>query len=212
MPPIKKRNRGYKKDLPFRDARKFILICEGEREANYFKFFDERSRKLIVETIAPVGENGGKSAPNHLKDRASEYVLKNDWDEAYSDQIWFILDVDKWQRESIEELHQLTEQTANWFIAISNQCFEVWLYYHKNDKKIIPNDAAHMKQILSQQINGGYKLEVYAPEIKTAIINSAKLDEHKDVYFPDVGITKLYHLGNQIVSLLSYEDGIIKLS
>ena len=33
MPPIKKSNRKYKKDEPFRDARKFILICEGEREA-----------------------------------------------------------------------------------------------------------------------------------------------------------------------------------
>lgn len=211
MPPIKKRNRGYKKEQPFRDARKFIIICEGEREAKYFKFFDEKSKKLIVETIAPVEENQGKSAPNHLKERASEYIDKNGWDKEYLDQIWFILDVDQWERDSIEELYQLTQQTSNWFIAISNQCFEVWLYYHKSSEKIVPNDSNHMKQILNHQMNGGYKLDVYAPDIANATQNAEAIDQHVGGYFPDIGVTKVYLLGKEIVGLLKYEDGELKL-
>ncbi|WP_299099985.1 RloB family protein [uncultured Winogradskyella sp.] len=211
MPPIKKENRKYKKGKPFRDARKFILICEGEREAEYFNFFDKKSQKLIVKTIAPVGENKGESAPNHLQNRASEYIEENGWENEFEDQLWFVLDVDRWKRASIEELYQLTEQTDNWHIGISNQCFEVWLYYHKEKTKVVPDNPTHMKQLLSDQVVGGYKIEDYAPDIETASVNAEKLDNNKLGYFPDVGITKLYVLGKEIVSLLKYEEGSLKL-
>lgn len=211
MPPIRKANRKYKKGEPFRDARKFIIICEGEREANYFNYFDGKSQKLIVKTIAPIGENQGESAPNHLKDRAGEYIEENGWEQDFEDQLWFVLDVDRWERVSIDELKQLTEVTHNWFLAISNQCFEVWLYYHKSKEKVIPDDPSHMKQLLHNQINGGYKVEVYAPDILEANENSKNIDENEDGLFPNVGITKVYKLGEEIVSLLKNVDGQLKL-
>ena len=212
MPPIKgQKNRSYKKGEPFRDARKFILICEGERESNYFNFFDKKSQKLIIKTIAPLDEYHGESAPNHLKNRASEYIEKYGWDEDFEDQLWFILDVDSWKRKSIEELYHLTQVTSNWFLAISNQCFEVWLYYHKSKRKVFPNNSAHMKQLLNQQVKGGYNLEVYAPNIAIATDNAERIDNHKEGHFPDIGVTKLYLLGKEIVSLLQYEDGKLKL-
>ena len=211
MPPIKKKNRSYRKNEPFRDARKFILICEGERESEYFNYFDNQSQKLIVETIAPVGENQGESAPNHLKDRASEYIEENGWDEKYEDQLWFILDVDSWERNSIDTLFQLTQQTSNWFIAISNQCFEVWLYYHKSNIKVNPNSPAEMKQLLNAQVNGGYKLENYAPNIGIASVNAKNIDDNEAGYFPDIGVTKVYKLGEEIASLLKVENGVLKL-
>jgi len=211
MPPIKKSNRKYKKDEPFRDARKFILICEGEREAKYFNYFDKKSQKLIVKTIAPIGSNKGESAPNHLKDRAAEYVEENGWENEFEDQLWFILDIDRWERESIDELYHLTQITSSWFIGISNQCFEVWLYYHKSEIKIVPENSTHMKQLLSEQINGGYNLDIYAPDIETATINAQNIDENKDGYYPDIGVTKLYILGKEIIKLLEYEDGFLKV-
>ncbi|APY12345.1 hypothetical protein BWZ22_14430 [Seonamhaeicola sp. S2-3] len=211
MPPIKGPNRSYKKGEPFRDARKFIIICEGERESEYFSYFDKQSQKLIIETIAPVGENQGESAPNHLKDRASEYIDENGWDEKYEDQLWFVLDVDRWDRTSIDSLFQLTQQTSNWYIAISNQCFEVWLFYHKSDIKVNPNSSAQMKQLLNTQVKGGYKLEDYAPNIGTATVNAKNIDQNEAGYFPDIGVTKVYKLGEEIVGLLKVDNGIIKL-
>jgi hypothetical protein len=211
MPPVKRINRVYKKGEPFRDARKFIIICEGERESEYFNFFDKQSQKLIIETIAPVEENHGESAPNHLRDRASEYIEENGWDENYEDQLWFVLDVDRWERNSIDNLFQLTQQTSNWFIAISNQCFEVWLYYHKSDTKVSPNNSNEMKQLLNAQTNGGYTLEDYAPDIGIATVNAKAIDNNEAGYFPDVGVTKVYKLSEEIVSLLKFENGRITL-
>lgn len=211
MPPIRKVNRNYKKNVPFRDARKFIIICEGERESEYFSFFDKKSQKLIIETIAPIDENQGESAPNHLKERASEYIDKNGWDKNYEDELWFVLDVDRWSRNSIDDLFQLSEQTSNWYIAISNQCFEVWLYYHKTDVKITPNNSSDAKRLLSTQVNGGYKLEEYAPNIGVATVNAKSIDENENGYFPDIGVTKVYKLGEKITRLLKVENGVIKL-
>lgn len=44
--PIKrpKENRTYKKGKAFKDTRKFIIICEGMREADYFNFFMKNIR------------------------------------------------------------------------------------------------------------------------------------------------------------------------
>ncbi len=211
MPPIKKVNRTYKKGKPFRDARKFIIICEGERESNYFDFFNGKSKKFIVETVAPVGENQGESAPNHLKNRAIEYIDKNGWELDYDDQLWFVLDVDKWERTSIDELKILSDSTKNWFLAISNICFEVWLYYHKSKEKIIPKSSGDMKQLLHNQVNGGYKIEAYAPEILTATENSKNIDENEEGAYPDLGVTKVYKLGQEIVGLIQKIDGQFKL-
>jgi len=211
MPPIRKQNRTYKKGAPFRDARKFILICEGEREAEYFDFFDKLSQKLIVKTIAPIDDNMGQSAPNHLRDRASEYIEENGWEENYDDQLWFVLDVDRWDREKINELHHLTEITKNWFLAISNICFEVWLYYHMNPTKIEPETSGQMKRILNDQTSGGYNLNLYAPAISTAIGNSANIDNNEAGFYPANGVTKVYKLAMEVVNLLSFENGILKI-
>lgn len=211
MPPTKNQNRSYKKGEPFRDARKFIIICEGIREAEYFGFFDSKSQKLIIKTIAPSGEFDGESAPNKLMERASEYVIENGWDEDYEDQLWFVLDIDRWSRQVIEEINQLTEGTHNWFMALSNTCFEVWLYYHKTDQRTLPENCDQMKQLLHQQTPGGYNVETYAPDILSATENSMNLDLHQNQYFPDVGITKLYKLGMEIVGLMVMENGEIKL-
>ena len=34
-----KKNRSYKKGLPHRDARLFVIVAEGEREDAYFRWF-----------------------------------------------------------------------------------------------------------------------------------------------------------------------------
>jgi len=101
-------------------------------------------------------------------------------------------------------------EIENWNIAISNQCFEVWLYYHLSSIKVIANSSNELKNILNRQTSGGYRINKYAVKIKDAIRNSELLDTNKSQYFPDVGVTKLYNLGKEIVELLSHENGTLK--
>ncbi|MDN5205481.1 RloB family protein [Fulvivirgaceae bacterium BMA10] len=207
----KSTNREYKKGKPFRDARKFFIVCEGEREADYFNFFDGKSRKLVIDVSPPIKQHQGESAPSKLKERAINHIEKSGWDENFNDQLWFVLDVDSWEREAIDSLCAITEEFSNWGIGISNPCFEVWLYYHKADGFTIqPKNAQHMKQILHQQVNGGYTLEEYAPEIETAIVNSESNDKVPQSDFPDLCVTKVYKLAREFINLLEKDDGRLK--
>ena len=47
--------------------------------------------------------------------------------------------------------------------------------------------------------------------IPLAELNSEKIDVNKTGYFPDIGVTKLYVLGKEIVNLLKHEEGILKI-
>ncbi len=111
MPPKKKENRLYKKSLPFKDARRFIIICEGERESEYFDSFNGRTKKVIIETLDPTGDYAGKSAPNHLHDRAVEMFENSDLDKLYDDGLFFVLNVDRWSYERCGSLHSLVSQS-----------------------------------------------------------------------------------------------------
>ena len=42
-------------------------------------------------------------------------------------------------------------------------------------------------------------------------IKFENIDENKDGYYPDIGVTKLYILGKEIIKLLKYEDGFLKV-
>src|ERR1700744_4989435 len=118
----------YEKQPPFRDATLFVVICEGEkREPDYFEFFDGLTSRIKVRAVASVE---GKSAPNHLLENATDAVRK--YDLSVDDELWFLIDID----QSIDHIRVIQDQCAkrfNWFIALSNPCFEVWLFYHFSD-------------------------------------------------------------------------------
>ncbi|WP_432327509.1 RloB family protein [Mucilaginibacter sp. P25] len=194
----RKINRGYKKGLPFRDYRKFIIICEGEREDDYFKEFNNINRRIQIHVVE---RDKGKSAVKYLLNRAANY------DEQYGieleDFLWFVLDVDRWPKEQINELFQNCEQKQNWFIAISNPCFEVWLHYHI--LKLIPaelDSPAKLKNNLSKIIQGGYNVKKVYALIENAILNSKAVDRNEDYYFPEIFVTKIYKLGEMMVAFL----------
>ncbi len=206
MPPIKRANRLYKKGKAYKDSRKFIVICEGIREANYFNFFHDKYKKLVVEVIAPKGEFHGHSAPSKLQERASNYIVEEGWDESLDDELWFIVDTDRWS-EQLYELSQICNGTKNWFIANSNPCFEVWLIYHQDCSLISENSPREIKRILNAQKPSGYKLENYIVQIEKAINCSSLLDNHEDQNIADLGITKVYKLGRKILELIPRKDG-----
>ncbi len=202
MPPKRSQNRAYKKEQPYKDARRFVIICEGERESEYFDCFNGKSKKIIIETLDPTGEYAGLSAPNHLYDRAQVFFEANGLDNSYEDNLCFVLDVDRWNRNSIEELIQLVHGKENWGVFISNPCFEVWLLYHKDKKRLVGKSSGQMKQILDNSIKGGYNSNVFAKLILVAVENASINDPSPQSVYPDDGVTKVYKLANEIIKLM----------
>lgn len=192
--------RDYRKKPPFRDATLFIIICEGERrEPEYFSFFDRLSSRIKVKAVPSTK---GKSAPNHLLLNAhtaiSENALTN------NDQLWIVLDKDRWSRKSIESILQTSRSKPSWNIAISNPCFEVWLYFHflRTLPAIAGISGCRGWKALIPEINpGGFDCSRHPALIEIAAEN-AKENFSVTGYLPDPGSTQLFSLAEEILPLI----------
>ena len=189
----------YKKKEPFRDAKIFIIVCEGEkREPAYFNFFNELTSQLKV---FPIPNKKGRSSPTHLMSNANE-ALREFNSDGGDYELWFVLDTDKWKKH-IHSLQEDCSTKPNWNILVSNPCFEVWLYYHfKNKPPNIENNSIcqNWKKLIPQINDGGFDSTKHPTLLKHAI-NNSKVNFSEDGYLPNVGSTQVFRLGEQIYNL-----------
>lgn len=213
MPLINKRE--YTKKEPFRDANIYIIVCEGEkREPDYFRFFEGLSSKLKLHIVP---SQNGKSAPNHLTDNAIQFEQATIKDEG-DYELWFILDRDKWENQ-IHIIQSECGTKSNWNIALSNPCFEVWLYYHFTEKQLeisSKEDCKIWKNSVNSIVVGGFNSNHHPTLIENAIENSKK-NYSEEGYLPKVGATQVYKIAEKIFVITQnvikkYRDSILTLS
>jgi len=192
------KNQRYKKEEPWRDARLFVVNCEGSHtEPRYFDFFDRLTKKVRVMPIP----SQGKTSPNHLLAFAHDYVNDFIIDEGdYA--LWFIVDVDQWAKHGhLQLLYKACKAEANWQVAISNPCFEVWLNAHFGPQQptVKTSQCQTWKQHL-HQYHSGFDPTVNPELIATAITNT-KAVYQEDGFMPRIGATQVYRLGETLYSL-----------
>ncbi|MCK5230903.1 MAG: RloB domain-containing protein, partial [Desulfobulbaceae bacterium] len=135
--PIDRRS----KPEPHRDARLFIIATEGRKtEKQYFSIFGNKKCQVHV-----ITNEDNKSAPTYilaqLKEFKKEFQIKED------DELWLMVDVDRWGNKHLAAV--AAQAGHNKFnLAVSNPCFEVWLYLHHGEMDHQPIEANSMKQRL----------------------------------------------------------------
>ena len=192
-----KKNRTYKRGEPFRDATFLIIACEGaKREKVYFETLAKGNQRIKIRVLSPSEDVTGRSAPHWILERAivfTEEIGANEYD-----RLWFVLDIDKWRRDSLETIK--SECHSNWEIAISNPCFEVWLIMHYLDPEEIESiSCRNLKTELNFKIKGGYKVETALRNVKAAIERAKKVDQ-ADHFIPSIKTTKVHILVDQIIN------------
>lgn len=160
----------------YRDASLIIIACEGEKtEADYFGFscFLNSRVKLCI-----IPSKDGMSAPAHvfdnLKKEAKRYELTP------RDQLWVVVDTDRWPVKT--QLGKLMNARISHIpvqLAISNPCFELFLYLHFADMPPTPvRDSTTMADMLralrGRYSKSGVREEDYAPYIDKAVEEAAK--------------------------------------
>ncbi len=197
-----RKNRGYKKGEPFRDARLFVIACEGaKREKEYFETLVEDNRRVKIKILASDGEKHGKSSPKWVMSRAAEY--EEEIGLAEDDQLWLVMDTDRWEEKELREIIKHCQEIPSWKTAISNPCFEVWLYLHLADLATEPvQTCSELKRALHQMVKGGYKAGVFLKQIEEAIQRARTGDEHPEHDLPEPMITKVYLLAKAILEFL----------
>jgi hypothetical protein len=207
-----RKKRGYKREVELvRDYKLFAIACEGgKREPDYFKIFRFVSNRIAVDVIEDVVSEEGilninphKSAPKWVLERAIRYIEKEGLSD--EDDLWFVMDIDRWSDEQLREVASYCEKFKNWHIVLSNPCFEVWLYFHKksNIKISLSNSCNDFKNEISTFEKGGYNPLKFIPYFVDAIKNAKAADNDKNHFLPNTKVSKVYQLGEEIIKVIS---------
>ncbi len=195
------KKRGYERKTfheLHRDHKLFVIACEGSKtEPNYFRLFEYLSRRVTVDVIGDDEDSvdeRNKSAPNWVLDRAITYTEEENLIE--DDELWFVMDIDKWDEEQIRLIAQHCFETPNWNIVLSNPCFEVWLILHKKRDLTAfrAMNCRELKHELSLLERGGYNPLKFIPQIHEAILNAKDIDKYPEYFWPEELVTKVYQL------------------
>lgn len=208
-----RKKRGYNRDKPqelLRDYKLFAIACEdGRREPNYFRLFEQISKRITVDIIEDIVNDDEmqskyetKSAPKWVLDRAIKYIESEGLID--EDDLWFVIDKDKWTYEQIKKIADYCKDYPNRHIVISNPCFEVWLYFHK--KTSIPNCAEITSKTSKTEVakleKGGYHPQKFIPYLFDAISNARNNDTNINHFMPNNCETKMYQLGEALIEVI----------
>ena len=196
------RNRKYVRVPPNKDAIKIYIFCEGRRrEYYYFNFFRGLDSKIDIQPIPP--EDFQDHSPTGLFKLAKKYLNGLPEKLRKSDEVWFVVDHEWGDKVQILNNECRLEE---WFTAISNPCFEVWLYYHFYEE--IPQfEGIKVSKIwktwVNDKITGGFDFKRGADKIHTAIKNSEK-NYSETNGIPDLACTNVFKLGKVIFSFVGH--------
>lgn len=207
------KKRGYKRETPtdlVRDYKLFAIACEGgKREPEYFRIFEYLSKKIKVDIVEEKVSDEElfhkletKSAPKWVLQRAiSDVEQEGLIDE---DQLWFVMDVDRWETEQLREIANYCKDHPNWHFVLSNPCFEVWLYFHKKSEISTSKskNCNEFKKEISTFEKGGYHPLKFMSLLPTAITNARKCDSDLNHFLPKVNETKVYQLSEAIIEII----------
>ncbi len=212
-----RKKRGYNREIPtelVRDYKLFAIVCEGsKREPEYFKILRHLSKKIAVDVIEDIVSddevlniNPTKSAPKWVLDRAVRYIEKEGLN--IDDDLWFVMDVDRWSEQQLREVEAYCKNFPNWNIVLSNPCFEVWLYFHHKSNISESNSVScnDFKTEISSHIKGGYNPLIFLLNLSNAIINAKQADSDVNHFIPKPNETKVYELGEAILNVISKND------
>ena len=209
-------NRLFERVPPSREAKSIYIFCEGaKRELDYFEYFKELDSRINIEVykLHPQEDN----SPRGLLRIAEKCIVKSKenpnpkYQFIKGDEVWLVLDIDMDKDESrepqIEDIKIKCMERENWFLTLSNPCFEVWLYYHsfsiKPEFKNMER-CAKWKMHLNNSVKGGFDSRRHPIYIEKASFNARENFEIVDDK-PDLGCTDVFYLANSIIPLLKHK-------
>ena len=168
----------------FRDPRPVILIvCEGKKtEPQYFYGLRERTKNSRVRIHCLEGAGVPKTvvaeAKRELQDAKRRAAAENDDNLAY-DAVWCVFDVDEHphMREAIQTAHDNGLQ-----LAVSNPCFELWLWLHFKDSPgvIHRHDLQSRLRGVLGEYDKNVHMDEFAPHIELAMTRASRLERDAD--------------------------------
>jgi len=196
--------RSFERKQPVREATKVFIFSEGKRrEYDYFNYFVELDSRINVIVNQLEGEED--NSPTGLYQMACDSLCgeEPEYEVLEGDQIWIVCDTDTWG-DKIVEVRTALKNKKDWYMAQSNLCFEVWLYYHflSDFPDMERAEQIGWKQYVNEVIPGGFNSTKHPSLLPKATAN-AKLHFRADVSGCSMpGSTEVYLLGEVLLSYI----------
>lgn len=192
----------------------FIIATEGKDTERIY--FDELRNTIqssrIHLKVLPSLTNA--SAPNQVLARLDKFLENYDTD--HDDQFWIVIDKDKWTDKMLSSVAQTCSQKKNYFMGLSNPCFELWLLLHIEDiSKYSPKDLIllfqnkknngvpylkrKMRELMGAYSESSYNAKAIIKNIGKAIDQAKNLDRTKQHRWPQTLGTRVYRLAQEIL-------------
>jgi hypothetical protein len=195
------KRRSYKRGGAFRDSRRFLIFTEGaKREVRYFEAIGVDERRISV-LVFGADRQTNDSSPEQTLARAIAQIKKSPLME--DDRVWLVIDKDRWSEKQLM-IVQRTCSDKGWNLAISNPCFELWLYLHYAD---LPEGYTSSCQQLKTDLGAltspeGYHPAIALKGIDDAIKRAKELDENPDLLLPPRNVSRIYLLFEDLKDFL----------
>lgn len=207
----------------FKEAEKlFILSYEGTvSEKKYFEdfrkseMFNDSGLIEVISLKRPKDKGADPINVKKLLQKAKrEYRFKD------TDEFWLIIDRDDWEsihNHNFDSLIRDCQAENNFYLAMSNPCFELWLILHLKDindfttaekQKLLENPKIsssknHIDKVLGDIQGRGYKKRpnpnVFLPKVQEAINRAKKMNNKKENYPSGLG-SDIYKLIEKLIS------------
>jgi hypothetical protein len=196
-----------------RDARLIIIAAEGlNTEKKYFSdlratYLNPRIHLEILERLSSASD------PARVIRLLDSFRKKYKVQPGY-DQLWLVIDVDRWGEGKLAEIARLCQQ-KDYDLAVSNPCFEVWLLLHlKAPQEYSPAALAELYEnrktgnrtrldaellsLLGTYNKSNLNTAPFLPNVAFAIARAKSLDTHPEYRWPITLGTRVYLLAEAI--------------
>lgn len=201
-----------------RSARLVVIAAEGRfTEGIYFEALRDTLRASNVH-VEILNRDDGNSSPENvlaqLQDFKKEYNIEDD------DQLWLVVDRDRWTAKSIASVARFCHQDANMNFCLSNPCFELWLLLHLEDVNTYTLETLQalysngkrsrwgstwlkqkVRDLMGSYHESNYDAAALLPNVHLAIDRGARLDTNPNDRWPQGVGTRVYLLAKTIMGI-----------
>lgn len=215
-----KRYGNYTRKEASLDSKLIIIAAEGEfTEKIYFEALRKHARnsRVHIKILERDEENRHNSSPEHVLGQLTQYKLENPIEQ--DDELWLVIDKDKWTAKSIRAVAQRCAQDSSYHLALSNPCFELWLILHiidaslesdeekvkmlknrKEKKNADPYLKRKLRALLGSYQESNYDADKLVLQVADAIARAEDLDKDKSARWPQGLGTHVYKLAKSITN------------
>ena len=164
-----------RRQVEHRDSSLIVIATEGSKtEKQYFECF--RGARVQVEMLP---SEGGRSAPRWVLNRLDRY--RREFQIAAQDALWLVIDRDRWEERDLSEVASECLR-KDYHLAVSNPCFEVWLYLHlKELDEAVTYDGSILVQLLREELGSFNKSNIQSGRFSDGIDAAIRRAEALDV-------------------------------